>query len=81
MYFFAALLIVSFPAWWLAAAISYFFEFYYFAAGFTVVGCASPLLALKVAGPKFGRREKHQDISPETDEPAAESTEFDAVST
>lgn len=61
MYFFAALLIVSFPSWWLAAAISYFFEFYYLAAGFALIGCASPLVVLNVAGPKF-RRDKHQDI-------------------
>lgn len=81
MWFLAALLIVSFPAWWLAAATSYFFEFYHLAAGFTLVGCASLLLALNVAGPKIGRREKRQDISPETDELTAESTEFDAVNT
>jgi hypothetical protein len=81
MYFFVALLIVSLPAWWLAAAISYFFEFYYLAAGLTLVGCASPLVVLNAAGPKFGRRQKHQDISPETDNSGAESTEFDAINT
>ncbi len=79
MWFFAALLIVSFPAWWLGATISYFFEFYHLAAGFTVVGCASLLLALKVAGPKFGRREKYQDILLET--AAGETNEIDTAST
>ncbi len=68
MYFIGALLIVSFPAWWLAAAISYFFEFNYLATAFTLVGCAALLVALKVAVPKFGHREKHHDISSETDD-------------
>jgi hypothetical protein len=63
MWFFGALLIVSLPAWWLAAAISYFFEFYPAAAGFGLGGCASLLLAIKIAGPKSGRREEGQNIS------------------
>jgi hypothetical protein len=77
MWFFGALLIVSFPAWWLTAAIFYISEFYYLAAGSMALGCASLLLVGKIAGSRLGRRGKHQDILPVSD--AAESIEFDAL--
>jgi hypothetical protein len=79
MWFFGALLIVSFPAWWLAAVISYVFEYYPLAAGFASVGSASLLLAIKIAGSEFGRRVQRQNIS--LDRAAAESSEFDIAST
>jgi hypothetical protein len=77
MWFFGALLIVSFPAWWLTAAIFYFFDYYYLTAGSIALGCAPLLLVGKIAGSRFGRREKYQDVLPVTD--AAESIEFDAL--
>ena len=79
MWYFRALLIVSFPAWWLTAAICYVFEFYYVAAGLMVLGCAPLLLAGKFFG-SFGRRKRHQGILPVSDA-AAKSVEFDALST
>lgn len=77
MYFVGALLIVSFPAWWLAAAISYFFEFYYLAASFAFLGSSPLLLAIKISTPKFSRRAQPQDISEE--QAVAECSEFDTA--
>jgi hypothetical protein len=77
MYFAGALLIVSFPAWWLAAAISYFFEFYYLAASFAFVGSSPLLLAIRIASPKFRRHAQPQDIPKE--QAVAECSEFDTV--
>jgi hypothetical protein len=79
MWFLGALLIVSFPAWWLAAAICYFFEFYYLSAGLSLLGCVPLLLLGKIVEGRFGRRERHRGIASVSGE-APESTEFDAVS-